>query len=190
MASDSENLNQPKLLLEREVAPLLRCSVGSVKRLRLENILGYYRGRPVLVSEDQVRELVESCRAVHSQQRKRRKHPRRRIETKLPASASWRVLLTQSEAADYCHCSPKTVRYWRINDKIPYVSFGRALFSKSDLDEFLEARRRAAARKTPGTPEFVAQCEAEVAAAFRLRILRKDFTRRWRQRLRQNQPSE
>src|SRR6202022_2714827 len=42
----------PKLLLEAEAAALLRRSCGHVQRLRLERKLGYFRGRPVTISQE------------------------------------------------------------------------------------------------------------------------------------------
>ncbi len=47
-----------RLLIEREVAELLRCSVSKVKRLRLSRQLGYLQGRPVLVPEEDAEEYV------------------------------------------------------------------------------------------------------------------------------------
>ena len=38
-----------KMLLETEVAEILRCSTSKVKRLRLDGKLPYLKGRPVLI---------------------------------------------------------------------------------------------------------------------------------------------
>lgn len=40
-----------RLMLEREVAEILRCSTEKVKRLRLSGKLAYQPGRPVLIDE-------------------------------------------------------------------------------------------------------------------------------------------
>lgn len=53
---------EARLLLESEVAVLLRCSVSKVKRLRLSRQLGYLAGRPVLVSENDVAEYLLSIK--------------------------------------------------------------------------------------------------------------------------------
>jgi hypothetical protein len=52
MRDTPTEIRLPKLLLEAEAATLLRRSCGHVKRLRLERKLGYYRGRPVTISQD------------------------------------------------------------------------------------------------------------------------------------------
>lgn len=48
-----------KLLLEREVAEILRCSASTIKRLRHKGLLAYKPGRPVLISEDDVDAYIE-----------------------------------------------------------------------------------------------------------------------------------
>jgi excisionase family DNA binding protein len=51
-----------KLLLEREVAEIMRCSASTIKRLRLKGLLAYKPGRPVLISEDDVDAYIERTR--------------------------------------------------------------------------------------------------------------------------------
>ena len=51
-----------KLLLESEVAQILRCSTEKVKRLRLSGKLAYQPGRPVLVDEADLLAYLESAK--------------------------------------------------------------------------------------------------------------------------------
>ena len=49
------------LLLESEVAQMLRCSTSKVKRLRLSGKLPFIPGRPVLIKQDDVDEYITAA---------------------------------------------------------------------------------------------------------------------------------
>ena len=48
-----------RMLLEVEVAELLRCSTTKVKRLRLSGKLAYVPGRPVLIAETDLDDYIQ-----------------------------------------------------------------------------------------------------------------------------------
>jgi excisionase family DNA binding protein len=65
-----------EMLLEREAAELLRCSTSMVKRLRLDRKLGYYQGRPVLISRADLEKYVASARCYESKCREKKLNTR------------------------------------------------------------------------------------------------------------------
>lgn len=50
------------LLMESEVADLLRCSREKIKRLRLSGRIRYIPGRPVLIDEEDLKAFVETLK--------------------------------------------------------------------------------------------------------------------------------
>ena len=54
-----------RLLLESEVATLLRCSREKVKRLRLSGKLKYAPGRPVLIDEADLKVYLDEIKCLH-----------------------------------------------------------------------------------------------------------------------------
>ncbi|MER8515556.1 helix-turn-helix domain-containing protein [Mesorhizobium sp. M1060] len=53
-----------KLLLQDEVAEILRCSVSTIRRLRQSGKLAYLPGRPVLIDEADLAQYQETVRPV------------------------------------------------------------------------------------------------------------------------------
>ena len=51
-----------KLLLDQEVAEILRCSADKVKRLRLSGELPYIPGRPVKIDEADLLKFIEASK--------------------------------------------------------------------------------------------------------------------------------
>jgi hypothetical protein len=51
-----------KLMLEAEVAAVLRCDRQKVKRLRLSGKLPYLPGRPVLIDEADLAAFISGCK--------------------------------------------------------------------------------------------------------------------------------
>ncbi len=55
----SDDQKPPRLLLQREAAAKLHCSVGTIARLRREGILAYIPGRPVRISAEDVQKFKD-----------------------------------------------------------------------------------------------------------------------------------
>ena len=68
--------------------------------------------------------------------------------------AGQKTLLTVKDAADYLHCSPKTLNMWRgTGNGPPYVKLACVLYDQVDLDKFIESRkRRSTSDPGPSTP--------------------------------------
>lgn len=49
-----------KLLTEKEVAAVLRCSCEKIRRLRYAGKLAYVPGRPVLIAEDDLNSFIDA----------------------------------------------------------------------------------------------------------------------------------
>jgi len=102
----------PKLWLQAEAAALLRRSCGHVTRLRLERKLGYFRRRPVTISQDDLEIFVARAkqrRVLRKESLKlggkneRRENPKRSNTDPLAQhqghSPSWRSLKPQSNSS-------------------------------------------------------------------------------------------
>lgn len=163
----------PVMLREDEVAQRLRRSPGDVKRLRLSGKLGYYRGRPVTIGEDDVESYVTTARVF------------RRFRGKPKANPSTTrnkpfQLLTMEEAAVIFECSTSTIKRLRLSGQIPYLPGRPVLIERSDLETHFENKRLAALAKippAPGTPEFEALQERKTREQIRFK-LRKIAVRR------------
>jgi hypothetical protein len=179
----------PKLLLEAEAAALLRRSCGHVKRLRLERKLGYYRGRPVTISQEDLEIYVAAAKMRRVLRKKRLKTGRAKrakgeSETFEYVSAGAApkpfALLTIAEAAIKFGRRRRQIRYLCLRGRIPYILGRPALLDEADLIEHLEQKRLAALAKippTPGTPEFEALQERKAMEQIRFK-LRKIAVRR------------
>lgn len=144
---------RPILLHQDEVARRLRCSIAHVQQLRLKRKLGYIRGRPVTIIENDVEIYVAWAKI-------RRVKAGRASKTFkfISAGASPKPfsLLTRTEAATKFGRSPRQIRYLCLHGHVPYILGRPPLIDESDLVEYFEAKRRVAREKIPGTPEFKA----------------------------------
>jgi hypothetical protein len=168
MNDEPAQIRFPKLLLEAEAAALLRCSCSHVKWLRLERKLGYYRGRPVTISQEDLEIYVAGAkvRRVLREERlksKRRKRGKGESETFEYVSAcavpKQFVLLTVAEAAIKFERTPRQIRYLCLRGRVPYILGRPPLIDEADLVDYFESKRLAALAKippAPGTPEFKA----------------------------------
>ncbi len=161
--------NTPHLLLESEAADLLRCSVSSVKRLRLNRKLGYYTGRPVLISQADLELYVASAKVL-----------RVRMPGTKPEFALLPVhsdpgpfkLLTRAEAARLFRRSPLTIKNWCMFGKVPFLPGKPARVDEKDISDFIlskQYRTDARSQPEPGSPEFLLKERADVVAEIRHR---------------------
>jgi hypothetical protein len=168
MRDTPTEIRLPKLLLEAEAAALLRRSCGHVKRLRLEGKLGYFRRRPVIISQDDL-EIYVAWAKVRRVLRKeklktgRRKRAKGESETFEYVSAGAApkpfVLLTPAEAASKFGRTRRQIRYLSLRGRIPHILGHPPMIDEADLVEHFENKRLAALAKippAPGTPEFKA----------------------------------
>jgi len=176
----------PKLLLEAEAAALLRRSCAHVKRLRLQGKLGYYRCRPVTISQEDLEIFVawaKRRRVLRDKRLKTGRKERAKGESEafefVSAGASPKpfTLLTIAEAAIKFERTPRQIRYLCLRGRIPYIPGRPPLIDEADLAEHFENKRLAALAKippVPGTPEFKAlqDRKAEEKMRHRLRVLR------------------
>jgi len=168
MTDTPAEIRLPKLLLEDEVAALMRRSCGHVKRLRLERKLGYYRGRPLTISQKDLEIYVAGAkvrRVLRDKRLKTGRKKRAKGESEafeyVSASAAPEpfTLLTIAEAAIKFERTPRQIRYLRLRGRIPYILGRPPLIDETDLVEYFENKRLAALAKIPparGTPEFEA----------------------------------
>lgn len=61
---ETDEKQNHRYLLEKEVAELLRCSKSRVKQLRLSGKLPYIEGRPVLVDRKDLRQFIDDLKIV------------------------------------------------------------------------------------------------------------------------------
>jgi hypothetical protein len=156
----------PKLLLEAEAAEKLRCSTGTVKRLRLGGKLGYIPGRPVTIEEKDLEIYVASAkrrRVLRKEKLKTRRVNRAKGQSEafeyVSAGAAPRpfVLLTIAEAAIKFERTPRQIRYLCLRGRVPYIVGRPGLIDEADMVDYFESKRLAALAKIPpalGTPEF------------------------------------
>jgi hypothetical protein len=164
----------PVMLREDEVAQRLRRSPADVKRLRLSGKLGYYRGRPVTIGEDDVESYVTTARVFRRFRGKPKANPST-IRNK-PFQ-----LLTMEEAAVIFECSTSTIKRLRLSGQIPYLPGRPVLIERSDLEVHFENKRLAALAKippAPGTPEFKDLQDRKAKERMRRRLWTKEVKRR------------
>jgi hypothetical protein len=173
-----------KLLLEAEVAALLRRSCSHVKRLRLERKLGYLRSRPVTIDEKDLEIYVARAkqrRVLRTEALKTRRANRAKGQSEafgyVSAGATPRPfkLLTVAEAATKFEQTPRQVRYLCLQGRVPYIVGRPPLIDEKDIAEHFERKRAAALAKippAPGTPEFkvLEDQESEARMFHRLRV--------------------
>lgn len=164
----------PKVLLESEVAELLRCAPAKIKRLRLARKLSYYPGRPVTIAVEDLEAYVASAKVRHV----KAEAAVRKFRAE-PTGASPRPfkLLTRTEVGKAVRRSPATIRNWCLTGKIPYLPGRPALIDETDLLNLL-AREKQASRSEPGTPEFLEQERSELVEQIRRRVRLKMLKRR------------
>jgi hypothetical protein len=179
----------PKLLLEAEAAALLRRSCSHVTRLRLERKLGYYRSRPITISQDDLEIFVARAkqrRVLRKEKLKTGRKKRAKGESEtfeyISAGAAPRpfTLLTIAEAAIKFERTPRQIRYLCLRGRIPYVVGRPPLVDEIDLAEYFESKRLAALAKippAPSTPEFNALQDRKAEERMRHR-LRMDRVKR------------
>ena len=168
MSDTPTEIRLPKLLLEAEAAALLRRSCSHVTRLRLERKLGYYRSRPVTISQEDL-EIFVASKKVRRVLRKvklktgRKKRAKGESETFEYVSAGAApkpfVLLTPAEAASKFGRTRRQIRYLWLRGRIPHILGHPPMIDEADLVEHFENKRLAALAKippAPGTPEFKA----------------------------------
>jgi hypothetical protein len=161
----------PRLWLEAEAAELLRRAPAQVKRLRLTGKLGYYRRRPVIISQEDLEIYVAGAKM---------RRVKARGESKgfeyisAGATPGPFALLRQAEAAVKFKRTLRQIKYLCLRGHVPYIPGRSALIDEADLSPYLESKRAAAAAKVPGTPEFAALQEQkdEERMRHRLRVIR------------------
>jgi excisionase family DNA binding protein len=150
--SQNKNREQTKLLLQSEAAALLRCSIVTISRLRLSRKLGYYTGRPVLISEADLELYVASAKVL------RVKMPGPPGEYGyVPAETKPHPfkLLTIAEAAQRVRRTPQTIRRWITDGKLPYIRSRSKCIDEADLDDFvLCVSHRPGTEPPPNMSEF------------------------------------
>jgi hypothetical protein len=175
-----------KLLLESEAATLLRRSPAHVKRLRLERKLGYYRRRPVTISQNDLEIFVAQAkqrRVLRAERLTAGKRKRAKGESEtfeyVSAGASPKpfALLTIAEAAIKFERTVRQIRYLCLRGRIPYILGRPPLIDVADLVEHFERKRLAVLAKippAPGTPEFEAaeNRKDEARMKHQLRVIR------------------
>lgn len=153
-AKKNQNDKKPKLLLQSEAAAALRCSVATIKRLRLARKLGYYTGRPVLISENDLELYVASVKVI----RVRMPGQAVKYET-VPADTKPRPfkLLTVHEIARDSRRTAATIRRWLRVGKVPYIPGKSKRIDATDFNDFVLRTHRSAPEPIPepGTIEFL-----------------------------------
>ncbi|MGY3364181.1 hypothetical protein ACVWZL_001306 [Bradyrhizobium sp. GM2.4] len=171
MRDASSTTSAPELLLQSEVAELLRYSEATVTRLRLAGKLAYYKGRPVLIERADLELYVASMKV-------------RRVPKVAKTGASFVIesanteprpfkLLTRSEAALAFDRPAATIRNWCLFGKIPYLPGRPATIDEADIVAYLTDRQRTREMRTgpaPGSLEFVQAQRQKVLAKMRHRL--------------------
>jgi hypothetical protein len=166
MSGVAPEIRVSKLLLEAEVAALLRHSCKYVQRLRLERKLGYIRGRPVTIIEKDL-EIYVAWAKRRRVLRKETPKTRRANRTKgrsapfeyvsADAVPTQFTLLTIAEAAIKFERTPRQIRYLCLQGRVPYIVGRPPLIDEMDLADHFESKRLATLAKippAPGTPDF------------------------------------
>ncbi|MCK1670401.1 helix-turn-helix domain-containing protein [Bradyrhizobium sp. 150] len=119
---------------ESEAAQMLRCSTAKIQRLRLTRQLGYYPGRPVLISQDDLETYVASVKII----RVRMPEPAGGYVV-VPAHTRPRAfkLLTRSEAARLVRRSSATIANWCNGGKLPFLPGRGSTIDEVDLRDFI-----------------------------------------------------
>jgi hypothetical protein len=188
MKETPSEISSLNLLLEPEVAILLRCSPGKVKRLRLARKLTYFRGRPVLISENDLEKYVAGAkrRSVlpRGEPPKARQGEKRRLKKfeYLPVGAAPRPfrLLTVAEAAAKFERTPTQIKYLCLNGSVPYLPGRPAVIEEADIAEYFQkkhAAERAKIPPAPDTPEFDAHHNRIAKGRAAKRLYRKKVIR-------------
>ncbi len=171
-----QNAKRATLLLQSEAAALLRCSVATIARLRLTRKLGYYTGRPVLISEADLELYVASAKVL------RVKMPGPPGEYgHVPADTKPRPfkLLTIAEAAQRCRRTPQTIRRWIMAGRLPYIRSRSKCIDETDLDDFvLCIDYRPGTKPPPNMTEFKRKEWARMLDAIHERLHIRSLRRR------------
>ncbi|MGY3364182.1 hypothetical protein ACVWZL_001307 [Bradyrhizobium sp. GM2.4] len=119
---------------ESEAAQMLRCSSAKIQHLRLTRQLGYYPGRPVLISQDDLEIYVASVKII----RVRVPEPAEGYVV-VPAHTRPRAfkLLTRIEAARLIRRSPRTIANWCSRGKLPFLPGRGSTIDEVDIDDFI-----------------------------------------------------
>lgn len=119
---------------ESEAAQMLRCSTAKIQHLRLTRQLGYYPGRPVLISQDDLEIYVASVKII----RVRMPEPAEGYAV-VPAHTRPRAfkLLTRTEAARLMRRSPATIANWCSRGRLPFLPGRGSTIDEIDIDEFI-----------------------------------------------------
>lgn len=128
--------NSLTMWTDREAAQLLRCSRAKVKHLRLSRQLGYYPGRPALISQDDLQTYVASVKII--------KIPMPdATEGYVVAPADTRPrafrLLTRIEAARLIRCSLATIQRLCSLGKLPFLPGRGSTIDEADIRDFILA---------------------------------------------------
>lgn len=155
-------------MLQAEAAELLRCSIATVKRLRLTRRLGYYRGRPALISQADLELYIASIKIRHI----RMPGPPGTYAT-VPADTRPRPfkLLTVDEAAQQLRRTPATIRIWLRSGKLPYIPGKPKRVDETDLSAFVLCKDYQAGTgpEPPGMADFLQKKHADKVDEIRQR---------------------
>ncbi len=186
------------MMLEIEASALLRRSRSHVKRLRLERKLGYYPGRPVLISQSDLEAYVAWAKV----RRVPRAAPLKLPNKKRAAGDSEKFeyvsanakpkpfkLLTTAEAAIKLGHAKHRIKYLYLRGRIPHITGRPTLIDESDLAEYFENMRLAALTAippAPGSPEHwalkVREIRKRAASKWRAKSAKKETARAMAQR--------
>lgn len=166
-----DSTNSHELLLQSEVASLLRCSESTVKRLRLSRKLAYYNLRPVLISRTALEQFVAAAK-VRRVLRITKDRKSFSVEPMNGRPGPFK-LLTRSEAAEVFGRPAATIRNWCLFGKIPYMAWRPAVIDEADIVTYLAERERmreVRAEPPPGSPEAIRALRQEADAKMRHRL--------------------
>jgi hypothetical protein len=189
MSDAATEIRLSKLLLEAEAALLLRRSRSHVKRLRLERKLGYYRRRPIVISQEQLEIYVARAkqrRVLRTERLKTRQANRAKGRSaafeyvSAGATPGPFKLLTIAEAATKFERTPRQIRYLCLRGRIPYIPGRPPLIDEADLADHLKSKRLAALAKippAPDTPDFEALQRQKIFRRLRVKAVRRKVAR-------------
>lgn len=119
---------------DSEAAQLLRCSVAQVRHLRHTRRLGYYPGRPNLISQYDLEIYVASVKIIRILTAET---PDKYLSAPAHPYPRPFKLLTRIEVARLIRCSPATINKWCLTGRIPFLPGRGSTIDEADIDDFI-----------------------------------------------------